>query len=130
MPADGIAAWLTGTPPVLSMSCVEPGVEMILRAGVDRIRDKSQALTALAERLFDCWLSPAMGFATPRDADRRGSHVTLTHPRARELCDELTERGVVPDFRRPDGIRIGLAPLTTRFVDVYDGLAVLRDLLG
>lgn len=128
-PADGIVAWLTGTPGVLSMSAVEPGVEMVVRAGVDRIRTKSMALTALAERLFDAWLSPAMGFASPRDPAARGSHLTLTHPEAARLAQRMAERGVVPDFRRPDGIRIGLAPLTTRFVDVYDGLALLRDLV-
>jgi kynureninase len=129
-PAAGISAWLTGTPGVLSLAGVEPGVAMVARAGVRRIREKSTALTELARELATDWLEPAMGFASPREASRRGSHVTLTHPDALDLCRRLTDRGVIPDFRRPDGIRIGLAPLTTRFVDVFDGLAVLRDLLG
>jgi kynureninase len=127
----GIRGWLTGTPGVLSMAGVETGVEMVVRAGMDRIRQKSLALTKLAVDLHTSWLADrGMGFASPLDPTRRGSHVTFTHPDAIQLCEDLTERGVIPDFRRPDGIRIGLAPLTTRFVDVYDGLSVLRDLLA
>lgn len=131
LPQPGIRSWLTGTPGVLSMVGVETGVEMVARAGIDEIRRKSVALTGLAVTLYDAWLAAkGVGLASPRDPARRGSHVTLTHPDAARLADDLTEKGVVPDFRRPDGIRIGLAPLTTRFVDVYDGLAVLRDALG
>jgi len=61
--------------------------------------------------------------ATPRDPSRRGSHVTVARADALEVTARLVESGVIPDFRRPDGIRLGLAPLTTRFVDVYDGMA-------
>ncbi len=129
-PVGGIRSWLTGTPGVLSMAALEPGVEMIVRAGMMPIRAKSTALTTVAIRLYDEWLADrGVGLASPRAAERRGSHVTLTHPQARRLTADLTERGVVPDFRRPDGIRIGLAPLTTRHVDVFDGLAALRDAL-
>lgn len=128
---SGIRAWLTGTPGVLSMSAVETGVAMVVRAGIDRIRNKSVDLTRLAVDLYDGWLAEhGVGLASPRDAAFRGSHVTLTHPDAVRLCEELAHRGVIPDFRRPDGIRVGLAPLTTRFVDVFDGLTVLRDLLA
>lgn len=128
---SGIRAWLTGTPGVLSMSAVETGVAMVVRAGIDRIRKKSVDLTRLAVDLYDGWLAEhGVGLASPRDAALRGSHVTLTHPDAVRLCEELAHRGVIPDFRRPDGIRVGLAPLTTRFVDVFDGLTVLRDLLA
>ena len=59
----------------------------------------------------------------------RGSHVTLQHPDALAVTQALTDRGVIPDFRHPDGIRIGLAPLTTRFTDVHDGLLAIRTLL-
>ena len=113
------------------MSAVETGVEMVVKAGMDEIRRKSVALTGLAVVLYDAWLAErGVGLASPRDPARRGSHVTLTHPDGARLAAELAARNVVPDFRRPDGIRIGLSPLTTRFVDVYDGLAVLRDLSG
>ncbi len=122
----GMRAWLTGTPGVLSLVAVEPGVEMIADAGMSEIRAKSQALTALAVELYDAWLAPlGWGLASPRDPGRRGSHVTVTRSDAREAMARLVEDGVLPDYRRPDGIRLGLAPLTTRFTDVYDGLAKL-----
>ena len=60
----------------------------------------------------------------------RGAHIALIHPEAKRLCRELTDRGVIPDFRQPDVIRVGLSPLTTRFVDVWDGLEALRSLLA
>jgi len=130
-PYPDIRAWLTGTPGIMSLAGVETGVEMVCRAGIQEIRRKSTALTGLAIVLYDEWLAGrGVGLVSPRDPHRRGSHVTVTHPDAVRLTDELAAKGVVPDFRRPDGIRIGLAPLTTRFVDVYDGLVVLRDLLG
>jgi kynureninase len=112
------------------MAAVEPGVAMIAEAGMPALRAKSVALTTFAVQLYDAWLQPrGVGLASPRDAERRGGHVTLTHPRARELTAELIAGGVVPDFRRPDGIRLGLAPLTTRFVDVYDAMARLTALV-
>lgn len=127
-PTPDIRSWLTGTPGVLSMVGVEVGVEMVVRAGMTQIRSKSVALTDLALRLYDGWLAEAgMGLASPREPGRRGAHLTLTHPDAARLTHELTSRGVLPDFRRPDGIRLGFAPLTTRFVDVYDGMCALRD---
>ncbi|MGH3507767.1 MAG: aminotransferase class V-fold PLP-dependent enzyme, partial [Nocardioidaceae bacterium] len=125
-PEPGMRAWLTGTPTVLSMVAIEPAVEMIAEAGIDAIRAKSTALTELAVDLFDSWLAPrGFALASPRDPDRRGSHVTVTRADADRLVVALTAADVIPDFRRPDGIRLGLAPLTTRFVDVYDGLARL-----
>ncbi len=68
--------------------------------------------------------------ASPRDAARRGAHVALAHPDAKALCAALIERGVIPDHRRPDVIRFGFSPLTTRFVDVWDGVETLRELLS
>jgi len=122
-------AWLSGTPSVLSMAAIEPGVAMIAKAGMPAIRDKSCALTALAVELYDEWLE-AQGWvlATPRDPSRRGSHVTVARADAVEVTARLVESGVIPDFRRPDGIRLGMAPLTTRFVDVYDAMARIAKL--
>jgi kynureninase len=67
---------------------------------------------------------------SPREAGRRGAHVSIRHPAARRLCAELIQHGVIPDFREPDGIRFGLAPLTTRFTDVWDGIDRLRERIG
>lgn len=126
-----IRSWLTGTPSILSMAAVQIGVEMVVRAGMAEIRRKSVALTSLAVSLYDEWLAELeVGLASPRDPARRGSHVTLTHHDAARVAEEMAANGVIPDFRRPDGIRIGLAPMTTRFLDVHDGFAVLRGILG
>jgi kynureninase len=125
-PAAGIGSWLTGTPGILSMTAVEPSVALVAEAGVAAIRQKSERLTALAVDLYDQWLA-GLGWAlqSPRDPARRGSHVTVSHPAARQAMADLIAAGVIPDFRQPDGIRLGMAPLTTRFADVYDGLEKL-----
>jgi kynureninase len=127
-PLGDIRANLSGTPPVLSLAAIEDGVRMLLDAGIDRIRAKSVALTGYALELFDATLA-SLGFTlgSPRDAERRGSHVTVVREDARGLCASMMERGVVPDFRQPNGIRLGLAPLTTSFRDVRDGIAVLAE---
>ena len=128
-PAAGLTAFLSGTPPILSLAPVEVGVRMLVEVGLDRLRAKGIALTEYAIELFDQWLSP-LGFVLgcPRDPARRGSHVLFRHQRGQELYEALLRRGVVADFREPQGIRVGLAALTTRFVDVHDGLATLAEL--
>jgi kynureninase len=129
--ADGVRGLLSGTPPVLALSAVDEGVRLVAEAGIDAIRAKGIALTSFAIALADADLAPlGVSVASPRDDARRGAHVALTHPDARELCAALIERGVIPDFRRPDVIRFGLSPLTTRFVDVWDGVEALRRLLA
>jgi kynureninase len=129
-PAAGIRALLSGTPPVLALSAVDEGVRLVSEAGIRRIREKGVALTELAIALADARLAAGgVAVASPREPARRGAHVALAHPDAERLCAELIERGVIPDFRRPDVIRFGLSPLTTRFVDLWDGIEVLRALL-
>jgi kynureninase len=89
------------------------------------------ALTSLIVDLAGAWLAPlGFGLASPRAAERRGSHVALTHPDAWRISQALIEvAGVVPDFRAPDRIRLGPAPIATRFVDVWDALDRLRRLV-
>jgi len=125
-PAAGIQAFVSGTPPVLGLVAVDEGVRVVAEAGIDAIRAKGIELTEFAIALAD-GLDVMVG--SPREASRRGAHVALAHPRARELCAALIARGVIVDFRRPDVIRFGFAPLTTRFVDVFDGIEALRELL-
>jgi kynureninase len=128
-PQAGIRSWLTGTPSILSLVAIEPSVELIADAGISAIRRKSELLTELAVEAYDAWLAPLdWQLMSPRDPARRGSHITVSHPSARELMPRLEAAGVLPDFRRPDGLRLGLAPLTTRFVDVIDGATRIRDL--
>jgi kynureninase len=129
-PAPGVRRFMTGTPSAIALAAVDEGVALLAEAGMEAVRAKGMALTAYAVELHDEWLAPrGVQLASPRDAARRGSHVTLAHPQARLLVDVLVARGVVPDFRNPDGVRVGLAPLTTSFADVHDGLAALRDAL-
>ncbi len=125
--AEGMRGFLSGTPPVLGLAGVDEGVRIVAEAGIDAIRGKGIALTELAIELADARLAPfGVSVASPREAARRGAHVALAHRDARELCAALIERGVIPDFRRPDVIRFGFSPLTTRFVDVWDGVEALR----
>jgi len=128
-PAAGVGSWLTGTPSVLALACVEEGVGLLADAGIDRLRAKGMSLTSLAVDLADAWLAPrGYEVASPRDPARRGSHVALCHPEADRICADLLTVGVVTDFRAPDRLRLGPAPVATRFVDVWDALDRMRRL--
>ena len=128
VPAEGIDRFVSGTTPVLGSIAAEEGIALTAAAGIERIRAKSLHQTALALELFDGWLAD-VGFsvATPREAGRRGSHVSFRHPEAWRICQALIqEMAVIPDFREPDVVRFGFAPLYTRFVDVWDAVDRLR----
>ena len=130
-PVAGIGRFLAGTPPILQLAAVEEGVRLTAAAGIDRIRAKSIALTELMVELHDAWLAP-LGFTlgTPREPAGRGSHVSLRHPDAWPITRALAERAhVTTDFRGPDSIRLGVAPLYTRFADVHDALDRLRGII-
>ncbi len=131
VPAAGIERFLAGTPPIVALAAVAPGVALLGEAGMPAVAAKGRALTGLAIALHDRWLAP-LGFtlATPRDPWARGAHVALRHAEAWRICRALIERArVVPDFRRPDVVRLGFPALTTSFADVFDGFARLRDLV-
>ena len=121
-PVPGIGRFLAGTPPILDLAAVEVGVELVRDAGIEALRRKSVALTELVVSLHDERLAP-LGFelGTTRDSERRGGHVSIRHADGWRICRALIERAdVVPDFRAPDSIRLGLPPLYTRFVDAWD----------
>ncbi|MCI4066755.1 kynureninase [Micromonospora sp. R77] len=129
-PAPGLDRFLVGTPPILSLAALDPALDVLAEAGVDRVRRKGVRLGELLVELADAWLTP-YGFrlACPRDPRRRGSHVTLHHPEALRISRALaTEGRVVGDYRTPDRLRLGPAPLYTRFVDVWDAMDRLRDI--
>jgi kynureninase len=129
--AADIRRLISGTPTVLGLAAVQEGARIALRAGMDRIRAKGIALTELAIQLVDERLAEfGVGVASPRDSSMRGAHVAVSHPDARALCARLIERGVIVDFREPNVIRLGLSPLVTRFVDVWDGAEAMRSLLA
>jgi kynureninase len=109
---------------------VRVGVELVAEAGIEAIRAKSVALTQFAIEIVDGWPSElGVEVASPRDPARRGSHVTLRRADFREVNQALWDRGVIPDFREPDGIRIGLSPLSTTFAEVEQALAIMREVL-
>jgi kynureninase len=129
-PAEGVRALLSGTPPILAMVPLHANLDMLAEAGIEAVRAKSVLLTGYALELADRWLAPlGVEVAGPRDAARRGGHVTLAHPGFERLLGSLWDNGVLPDFRNPNGIRIGPAPLSTSFAEVHRGLSLVRDLL-
>jgi kynureninase len=130
-PVPDVRRFLSGSPPVLGMLAVESALGVLAGAGVEGLWAKSQRLTELLIDRYDAWLAPlGCRLATPRDPARRGGHVSIGHPQAYQLCRWLIEQGlVVGDFRAPDILRLGPAPIYTRFVDVWDVCERVRDAL-
>jgi kynureninase len=129
-PATGVRRFLSGTPPVLGMLPVADMVGVIDEAGIGAVREKSVALTQYAVEVAAELLGPlGVELASPRDPARRGGHVTLTHPGMREAVTALWQRDVIPDYRDPHGLRVGLSPLSTSFAEVRAGLESTREVL-
>jgi kynureninase len=128
-PRPGIAGWLTGTPGILGLAAAEEGIRLSAEAGIANIRAKGIALTAYAIALHDARLAP-LGFelGSPREAARRGAHVSIRRADARELTRRMIAAGIIPDFRAPDSIRLGLSPLTTTFDEVHRAIDRIADL--
>lgn len=129
-PAPGIRSFLSGTPAIFGMLAMRGTLDLIEEVGMAAIREKSLKLTGFAVELFEAWLEPlGVRLASPRDPQQRGSHITVDHPAFRDVTAELWEQDVIPDFRAPQGIRIGLSPLSTSFEEVYRGVAAIRERL-
>jgi kynureninase len=129
-PAGGIRRFLSGTPPIVGMLAMQDMLALVEEAGIEAVRAKSLALTSYAIDLADEMLDPAgVVLASPRNPARRGGHVTLGHPLMREVTAALWERDVIPDYRDPHGLRIGLSPLSTSFAELRSGLEGVRDVL-
>ncbi|MEV7429976.1 aminotransferase class V-fold PLP-dependent enzyme [Nocardioides sp. NPDC092400] len=130
-PAPGIRRMLTGTPPVLAMQPLQAMLDLVEEAGMPAVRAKAMALTEHAVALADERLATyGVRLASPRDPAGRGAHVMLEHPAFREVTALLWQRGVVPDFRPPSGLRVGLSPLSTSFVEVERGIDAVATALG
>lgn len=130
-PASGVARYLCGTPPVLSMVGLECGVDLILEAPLPALREKSIGLTSFfIELVEDLCTGMGLALVTPRDPALRGSQVSFTHAHGFEVMQALIAAGVIGDFRAPDVIRFGFAPLYTRYVDVYDAALELQSILA
>ncbi|MFT4287543.1 kynureninase [Nocardioides sp.] len=127
-PAAGARRFLSGTPPILGMLPMREMLTLVEQATMTAIREKSVALTSFAIRVADELLTPhGVAVSSPRDPDRRGGHVMLDHPSFREVTARLWQRGVIPDFRPPTGLRVGLSPLSTGFAEVLAGLTAVAD---
>ena len=122
-PAPGVRRMVSGTPPVVGMLALEDMLGLLEEVGMEAVRAKSVALTTFALAVADDLLAPlGVEAASPREPERRGGHVTLRHPAMREVTARLWERDVVPDYRDPGGLRLGLSPLSTSFAEVLAGL--------
>jgi kynureninase len=129
-PAPGMAKFMTGTPPILATAAVQVGARLLLAAGPEALRAKSLRLTSYLIELADAWLVPlGCAIATPREAGRRGGHVTFCHPEAERIVERLATDGIISDYRTPERFRFGLSPLTTRFTDVWDATEAARDVI-
>ncbi|PVE73818.1 kynureninase [Microbacterium testaceum] len=127
-PADGMRRFLSGTPPVLAMIAMQDTLDLLEDAGIAAVRTKSVALTDFAIRVADGILSPlGVRLASPRDAAERGGHVTLSHPAMRAVTARLWRDDVIPDYRDPHGLRIGLSPLSTSFIETLTGLRAVAE---
>ena len=129
-PARGIRRFLCGTQPVLSMAVAECGLDIALEADMAAVRAKSLALADLFIRLVEerCAAHP-LTLITPREHARRGSHVSFRHPDGFAVMQALIGRGVIGDYREPEVLRFGLAPLYLGYADVWDAVEALRDIL-
>jgi kynureninase len=134
-PAPGIRKYLAGTPPVISMSAIEPALDIILEAGMDKIREKSIRQTEYLLELTDALLMP-LGFSigSPRDSKMRGSHISIRHDEAYRICKAMIDPGtrgysVIPDFREPDNIRLGITPLYTSFEEIYRAVRLIEEII-
>nr|WP_314840989.1 aminotransferase class V-fold PLP-dependent enzyme [uncultured Microbacterium sp.] len=129
-PSTDIRQLLSGTPPITSMLAMQGMLDLIEMSTITRIRAKSISLTDLAVRAYDRVLAPLdVRLLSPRQAELRGGHVTIGHPDFRSVTQRLWAQGIIPDFRFPDGIRLGLSPLSTSHVETVTGVLAVRDAL-
>jgi kynureninase len=127
-PALGISHFLVSSPPILSALAMEAALDVIFQAGIERIRRKSVAQTGYLIDLFDAKLG-GLGFrlGTPRDSSLRGSHVSIRHTDGYRINRAMIEEmKVIPDFREPDNIRLGIAPLYTSFQEIHAAVERIR----
>jgi kynureninase len=123
-PSAGVSRFLSGTPALLSLLAVEPGVDLLLEAGMDNLRAKSLRQTGYLIDLFDHSLAP-LGFTlgSPRSGAQRGAHVSVRHPEGYRInCALINEMAVLPDFREPDNLRLGIAPLYTTYAEIWEAV--------
>ncbi len=128
-PAPGIERLLTGTPPILGLAALEEGVRLIAEIGIERLVTKSRALSQFL-RAAIAQLAPNLHCVSPEDPAPCGSQLSYRHPEAYAVAQALIARGVIPDFREPDILRLGLAPAYLRFEDCWHAAQALGEVLA
>jgi kynureninase len=131
-PADTIRRYQIASPSIIGIRAVEVAFEMIERAGISNIQQKAQLGTKLMVDLHKQWLEPlGFGLGSPEDPTKRGGHIILTHPDAKQIAGALRKfKKVVPDYREPNSLRLAISPLATSYQEVYEGFKRLRDLVA
>lgn len=130
MPQQGIARYLCGTQPIVSLAMIECGLDVFARTDMAALRKKSLALTNLFISIVeDRCAGHGLKLVTPRDPAQRGSHVSFEHAHGYEVIQALIARGVIGDYREPGIMRFGFTPLYTRFVDAWDAAQILGEIL-
>lgn len=127
--ASGIRKFMTSSPSIIALAALDGALDVFDNVSMSDVRTKSLALTDLFLDLIDARLAGVFEVVTPREHAQRGSQVALAHPEAYGIVQALIARGVVGDFRAPDVARFGFTPLYLRFVDVYDAVEILVDVL-
>jgi kynureninase len=127
-----IRGFQIASPSLMGIRCVQTAFSMIKEAGIDVIAHKAAVGTQMMIELYDAWLAPfGIELNTSRDAKERGGHISLVHPDAAQICVALrTISNVIPDYRTPNSIRLAISPLPTSYVEIWDGLARMRDLVA
>ncbi|MDP4171900.1 MAG: kynureninase, partial [Bacillota bacterium] len=129
-PADSAGAFQVGTPHVLSAAPLIGSLELFADADIHRVREKSLLMTSYLMKLIQSQLADfAFTIGNPLDSNRLGGHVSLEHPEAARICKALKERGVIPDFRQPNVIRLAPIALYTSFAEVWEAVQVLHDIM-
>jgi kynureninase len=128
-PADGMQAFVTSSPSIIALAALDGALDVWDRASMAEVRTKSLQLTDLFMELVDSRLPGVFEIVTPRDHAKRGSQVALRHPESYGIVQSLIARGVIGDFRDPDIARFGFTPLYVRFVDVFDAVEELVEVL-
>ncbi|MEP7112353.1 MAG: kynureninase [Ilumatobacteraceae bacterium] len=123
-PQPDIRRLLLGTPSILALAAAEEGIALTVEAGIEAISAKARALTTFGLEMCD---QLDLRSSTPRDPLRRGGHIAVHHSDAKRVVAALADRRVFTDYRDPDIVRVGCSPLTTRFIDVFDGLVALAE---
>ena len=129
---NSIRGFQIASPSIIGLRCVNSSFAMIEEAGISEIEKKAALGTSVMIELHDEWLAP-LGFSllTPREASRRGGHITIAHPHAERISIALRKYAdTVADYRTPNSIRLAISPLATSYCEVFDGFARIRDLVS